>query len=140
MLGEADFKHNNYNNIELINTLRLCLQNITHTNIIICTPTYVQGALMYNYKVEMFNNMLYVELQNNKYTYFCDTNEKLTPQMFSEFSGRINKYGLRYTLQNIMERFKIDFIDFPYIITEDEQLKNSKNTVPFQNNNCLFRV
>lgn len=142
LLGEADFKLD-CNFIELINTLTDAIKDINMTNVIICTPTYVLGAPVYNYKIELFNTLLQVELQKNQFVHFFDSNESLNYEMFSDLSGRINKFGLIHIFKTIMMNMKIDFQRFPIIITYDSdcnraiEKSSESNYIP---SNQLFRV
>lgn len=93
-IGEQDINRND-NIIEFINNIRESLKKITHTNKIICLPTYVCGALIYNYQVELFGNLLAMDMQSNDYAYLFDTNRNLTLDMFSNYSGKITKFGIK---------------------------------------------
>lgn len=112
LLGETDFKNNN-NYIELVRYIRSCISGLNHTNIIICAATYILGSPIYNYKVELFNSLLYMELQNNKCTYFFDTNAYLNFEMFSNYTGKVNNQGLRKVYERLIDNIKIDFENFP---------------------------
>ncbi|CAH1646890.1 unnamed protein product [Spodoptera littoralis] len=93
-ISELDIKENNdYGKV--IRSIRESLQVVTHTNIIICSPTYIAGAPMYNFKVDMFNNLLYQSIQKYKYAYFYDSNHNLSHEMLSYTTGKINSYGIR---------------------------------------------
>lgn len=94
--------------INLINAIKNALKTITHTNIVICVPTYIMGAPIYNFKVEMFNNLLYMDLQNNKYAYIFDSNRDLSTEMFSTATGKINKIGMYNIYNRIMDNISID--------------------------------
>lgn len=123
LLGDSDIKTNS-NFINLVKVINESLRQITHTNIIICTPTYVRGSPIYNYKVEIFNNLIYMDLEYHKYAYFFDSNNDLEFKfdLFSNRSGKLNKAGLNFIFKNIMDRIKIDFSLFPYVkINENEQ-------------------
>lgn len=123
VLGETDIKTND-NFIDLVKLIRESLINVTHTNIIICVPTYVCGAPIYNYKIEMFNNLLCLDIQNNKYAYIFDSNHGLTFDMFSNISGRLNKNGIKCIFSDIMNRIKIDIELFPDDLTSDANAQN----------------
>lgn len=141
VLGEIDFRMN-CNFVELIGIIRNAIQEINHTNIVICTPTYIRGAPIFNYKIETFNNLLYVELQHYEHAYFFDSNDSLKLEMFSDITGRINQRGLLNIYENIMKNFRIDFEKFPLIITNKTNVEaieidsQSKNNMP----NHLFRA
>lgn len=93
-IGEQDINESD-NGIQLVNCIRDSLMKITHTNKIICLPTYVCGSLIYNYKVELFGNLLAMDMQSNDYAYLFDTNRDLTLDMFSNNTGKITKFGIR---------------------------------------------
>lgn len=99
-IGSKDITSNE-NSINLVNYLRETLQYVTHTNVIITLPTFVCGALIYNYKVEMFNSLLTMDLQTHNYAYVFDTNYDLTLDMFSYYSGKITQFGLRNVFLNL---------------------------------------
>lgn len=113
-IGETDIKYSN-NFIDSIKAINESLAQITHTNIIVCTPTYIRGAPIYNYKVEMFNDLLYTNLQYHDCAYYFDTNYDLTFEfdMFSHKTGILNKAGIQFIFKNIMNRIKIDLELFP---------------------------
>lgn len=100
-IGENEFKRQN-NYIDVINTIKNSLKNVTHTNKIICVPTYIKGALIYNYKIEMFNNLLCLDLQNNDYAHFFDSNQTLSHEMFSYRTGKINNNGFKHIYNEVL--------------------------------------
>lgn len=106
-IGENDLNNGEYLNI--LENLRNSMKNINHTNIIICTPTYKTGALIHNYKVELFNNLLCLDIKNNQYAYFFDSNSTLSLEMFSSSSGKLNKYGWRKIFEQILCNILIDY-------------------------------
>lgn len=118
-VGEQDLI-NSDNSINLVNYIRESLLNITHTNKIICVPTYVCGALIYNYKVEMFNNLLTMDMQSNNYAYIFDTNRDLTLDMFSYHSGKITKYGIKNVFVSLMI-----FLEYIHTNCANETLNNN---------------
>jgi hypothetical protein len=96
---------------------------------------------MYNYKIEMFNSLLYVELQNNQYVHFFDSNVSLTYDMFSVMSGRINNFGLQNMFRTIMDNIRIDFDIFPFIHSNtdiDNAIASTESC--YSSTNHLFRV
>lgn len=130
MMGEKDFK-NTENHVQLIQQIRTCLKKITHTNVILCAPTYVLGAPIYNYKIETFNTLLLQDLENHEYAYFFDSNKDLTLDMFTYKTGKLNNYGKRTIFNKIMERLAVDFRNFPLYecnINEDLEINTSKDT------------
>lgn len=102
LLGEIDFK-GKHDNTELVRNIRNVVQKITHTNVIICLPTYICGAPIYNYVVEMFGKLLINDIQIDNYCYVFDTNQDLSFDMFSYYSGGLNKYGIRNVFLNIQK-------------------------------------
>lgn len=126
LLGDSDIKTDN-NYIDLVKEINESLRQMTHTNIIICTPTYVRGSPIYNYKIDTFNNLLYMDLEYHKYAYFFDSNNALEFKfdMFSDRTGKLNKSGINFIFKNIMERIKIDLRLFPYVDI-NENKRNSQ--------------
>lgn len=133
MIGDQDFKGNE-DSIELVKQIRETLKHITFTNIIICTPVYVTGALIHNYKVEMFNNLLHMDIEYYNYAYFFDTNRNLTLEMFSYKTGKLNRLGIKCIFESIFNRMSVDIQDYPIdyeyknkIITSTSQVQNIQN-------------
>lgn len=75
MIGEKDFEETN-NYLDIIYLIKKQLENIQNTNIILCLPTYRYGKYntMYNWRVEHFNNLLYLDTQHHGYAVTYDTN------------------------------------------------------------------
>lgn len=75
LIGENDFyKTDNYVNI--IVKLRETLQKVQNTNIIICVPTFKLSnySILFNWRIETFNNLLYLDLQTYNYATVFDSN------------------------------------------------------------------
>ncbi|KAF9409065.1 hypothetical protein HW555_011449 [Spodoptera exigua] len=106
-IGENDIK-NSY----ILENMNNSLKNITHTNIVVCTPTFIRGALIHNYRVELFNNLLSLDIKSNQYAYFFDSNYSLNLDMFSHNTGKINKYGWREIFSQIRSKIFIDYDQF----------------------------
>lgn len=104
LIGEEDFKKSNANT-DLISHIKEKLKPITHTNIIVAVPTYVCGAPLYNYKVEVFNCNLSNSLKSLRWVHCFDSNLDLSVNMFSGITGKINKLGIN----NIFENISINF-------------------------------
>lgn len=142
-IGEEDFhKTNNYCN--LIAETREVLKNITHTNIILCLPTYNfnGSSLMYNWRIETFNNMLYLDNLSHNYAWLLDSNLQLSydNKMFSERTGKLNNTGMLNIYQNL--KLLIDDLT-SYYGTEDNAVlsgspSNSEKTE--QSNLDFFRL
>lgn len=101
MIWERDFRRT-CNYAEPIRSIRESLQRITHTNIIFYTPVYVYGALIYNYKIELFDNLLYSDIQKYSY-YFFDSNHYLSFDMFSHRTRKLNKDGIKNINVTLMD-------------------------------------
>lgn len=106
-IGENDINEEG-DHINKIHKIRTCLQKVNHTNIIICAATYVAGAPIYNFKAETFNNLLYLDIQNNEYAYFFDSNRDLSLDMFSYGTGKITNYGMRNIHDRIISNILYD--------------------------------
>ncbi|KAF9418603.1 hypothetical protein HW555_004651 [Spodoptera exigua] len=85
-IGEKDIQNGNH--ADILHNLNYSMKNITHTNIVICTPIYVKGALIHNYKVEFFNNLLLTDIKNNEYAYFFDCNATYRMKCFPTIPGK----------------------------------------------------
>lgn len=106
LIGETDFLvTKNYFN--LILTIREYLGKIIHTNVILCAPTYKYSnySMVYNWRVEQFNNLLYLDITSHQHAYFLDTNKNLACDntMFWFKSGAINNYGMQIAFKDIAQ-------------------------------------
>ncbi|KAL4718924.1 hypothetical protein ACJJTC_018285 [Scirpophaga incertulas] len=98
IIGEADFNYSQ-NFRALIKRMRENLVNIRNTNIIVTAPIYICGKPLYNYRVEVFNNILSRDMLSHNYGHLIDSNEDLTLDMFSLISGRVMRRGVRSILE-----------------------------------------
>lgn len=131
MIGETDFLNTN-NYVELVTTLRQTILKLTHTNVIICLPTYICGAGLYNCRVETFNNLMCLDILTHNYAILFDSNHDLTYSMFSERTGRLNSYGLQHICENVNEIIKT--------LIESSNNLNIRATVgQYPNNTKFFR-
>ncbi|CAD0204090.1 unnamed protein product [Chrysodeixis includens] len=133
MIGKEDFvKTINYHN--LIAHIRSTLQTLKHTNIIICTPTYrYHGySVLYNSRVEAFNNMLCNDNDTFKYAIVMDSNLKLScnHSMFSVNKGTLNNNGMRNIFKNLNILIKKN---------ETNSKQNNLNKVSEDTQNIFFR-
>lgn len=112
MMGDQDLKDTG-ESIKIIGMIRETFTKIKHSNVIICCPTYIQGAPIHNYKIEMFNHLLYMDIVNHKYAYFVDSNCDLSSETFSYMTGKINKLGLERIYKGIYHRLLIDIKTYP---------------------------
>lgn len=104
LIGEEDFrKTNNY--FDIVIEIRKTLEYIKNTNIILCVPTYKYNCrnLMFNCRVETFNNLLHLDVTTHKYAYLFDSNLNLSCDytMFSKYTGRLNNDGMKNIFDNI---------------------------------------
>lgn len=60
-MGGNDIK-SEINYIKMINMTRDSLQKVVHTNKIICKLKFLKVAPIYNFKVDTFNNLLYLDV------------------------------------------------------------------------------
>lgn len=111
LMGENDIKATS-DYINMINMIRKSLEKVTHTNNVICLPTYITGAPIYNFRVEMFNNLLNLDLQNNDYAYLFDSNRELSLDMFSNTTGKLKKQGMKCIYDGVMNNIIIDLCAF----------------------------
>lgn len=100
LVGESDFTTSK-DYIQLIYQIREKTRSLYHTNIIIAAPTYICGAMIYNYRIEMFNNLLNLDIQTHNYAYLVDSNRPLTYDMFSPYNGKLNKKGMQRIIHQI---------------------------------------
>lgn len=105
LLGESDF-YQQKDFKALIREMRKYLQDIIHTNIIVVPPTYICGAPIFNYKVEVFNRALYNDATEHQHIHMFDSNRDLTYTMFSMRTGKLNKIGMRTIFSNIQKLIK----------------------------------
>lgn len=100
LIGDSDFR-SSQNYISLVQNIRVSLEKVKHTNIILATPTYVCGATIYNCRVETFNSLLYMDVLVHEHAYFLDSNLKLSLDMFSSWTGKLNNRGMENIFQQI---------------------------------------
>lgn len=100
LIGEADFNSTN-DSINMILAIRESLKKVQHTNVILCVPTFKckSYANMFNWRIENFNNLLYLDVMTHEHCYTLDSNKRLTydHSMFSKTTGSINDLGM-YTI------------------------------------------
>lgn len=130
LVGEEDFKItcNYFNTIVYI---RNVLKQLTHTNVIICYPTYILGNYtnICNHRIETFNNLLYLDLITHEHAYYLDSNYYLSwDNMFDNLTGRINNRGMRNIFENLQEF--INEINVKNMINCTENVNNCSTTQP----------
>lgn len=101
LIGEDDFKRSN-DLVALVQYIRESVKNITFTNLILACPTFICGRPLYNARVDIFNHLLFKDLNNyNKCFYAYDCNSNLKPEMFSMWSGKLSNSGMNNIIENL---------------------------------------
>lgn len=104
IIGEKDFESSR-NYFELVTFIRGELQKVHNTNIIICLPTFRcnEFSTMYNWRVETFNNLLYMDNLSYEYAYILDSNLNLSfdSNNFTGQSGFLNDKGLTIVFRDL---------------------------------------
>lgn len=124
LLGDEDFKNTN-NYFEIIFHIREVLQNIHHTNVIICAPTYKYGynANLFNCRVETFNSLLYLDVLTYEHLYLLDSNLNLSYDynLYDKRTGSVSNRGMYIIFKDLNDLIidiqynnsKCDEIDIP---------------------------
>lgn len=134
MIGDQDFRTSNHFNAKaLVHELRLELGKVKHTNVILCTPTYICGAPLYNYRVEIFNKYLIDDIQTHKYSYVLDSNLNVTFDMFSYSTGKITNIGIKNVFADIQRLLRGIEYEPIQATTKPIEKKNNKvqGTIPY---------
>lgn len=104
MVGEKDFR-TSQNYYTLVKNIRNKLISLNHTNIIICLPTFKCHGLaqLYNRRIEIFNKLLYLDLQKHEYAFILDSNRYLEYdyRMFNGPQGALNNRGMANVISNL---------------------------------------
>lgn len=104
-IGEEDFRKT-HNYLELVIFIRETLIELSHTNFIICLPTFkymIDANLMYNSRVETFNNLIYLDINTCNYAYLLDSNSNLSYDYdtYSKRYGTLNSSGLNIVMSDL---------------------------------------
>lgn len=102
IIGETDF-NTTKNYFEIISSIRNNLKKCLHTNVIICLPSYRLNASVYNSRIELFSNLLILDVETHKNAYWLDTNLDLDtyPNMYHLKTGAINRKAVSNIFKNI---------------------------------------
>lgn len=104
LIGEEDFMVTK-NYFDQIVFIREALRNITHTNVIICLPTYkcIDFVNMHNWRVENFNNLLYLDIITHEHAYLLDSNKNIyyDYSLYNAKTGIINDKGIRAVFKDL---------------------------------------
>lgn len=140
LIGEADFNITN-DSINMILAIRESLQKVQHTNDIFCVPTFKckSYANMYNWRIENFNNLLYLDVMTHEHCYTLDSNKHLTydHSMFSKTTGAINDLGM-YTMFRDIKAQMESIIQYNAGITQNDncisnEISNQNSILNFDN-------
>lgn len=140
-IGDEDFNTTN-EYFSLIYCIREKFQNIMHTNTIICLPTFRYGPYqnMFNWRVENFNNLLYLDISTHKYSHLLDSNLNLTydSSMFYTRTGVINNRGTRVIIKDL---YNLMFYMKVHVHSENLDTNTNMNidTYPQSSGSQLFR-
>lgn len=91
---------------------------------------------MYNWRVETFNNLLYLDISTHLHAYIIDSNSKLSYsyRMFNKLTFKINDYGMRIifkSLNNFINNFK-DYNNY-IRLPQEEHITDSLDQMFFRN-------
>ncbi|KAJ8709634.1 hypothetical protein PYW08_009638 [Mythimna loreyi] len=141
LIGSEDF-NSTKNYSDLISNMRENLLMLSHTNIILCLPTYRCNdySSMFNWRIEMFNSLLYHDIQIYDYAVIFDSNLNLLYDytMFSKNSGRLNNRGMRTIFDNLKyEIMDSDISNHTCTTPETETNSDIQNS---SRNSDFFRV
>lgn len=105
MIGEEDFKTTKCY-LDIITFMRNALDIIKNTNIIITLPTYKYNNnynILYNSRVEMFNNMLYMDNSTHQYSYLLDSNLNLSyhHSTYIRSAGALKDCGMKIIFEDL---------------------------------------
>lgn len=106
-IGEEDFRRT-HNYIELVTFIREKLRTLTHTNFIICLPTfkYMENKnIMFNSRIDTFNNLIYMDVETHEYAFILDSNLNLpyTYETYNQRYGRLNNKGLNIIFRDLQD-------------------------------------
>ncbi|KAJ0179867.1 hypothetical protein K1T71_004458 [Dendrolimus kikuchii] len=139
-IGEEDLKKTN-DYVELIIHIRQIISKVQNTNIVLIAPTYKCGKYtnMFNWRVEHFNNLLYLDILTHEHAYIIDSNQNLNYDhtMFCRKFGHVNNFGIRIIFKDINKCINDIIISNNKVSTNDNNKVNYDNTLENQSN--LFR-
>lgn len=105
LVGENDFQISQ-DYTALISYIKEELKKLTFTNIIVLSPSYICGAPIYNYRVEIFNESLYNDMKQHNYGLLIDSNRYVTLDMFSTATGKLKNIGMKTILEEVAQLIK----------------------------------
>lgn len=109
MMGHEDFR-STLDYYDLINKIKYILQEISHTNVLLCLPVFKCGRYynsVMNWRIESFNKVLYDDRHKHE-NYPCkivDSNFHLRydDSMFNRRTGLLKNYGMTIIFKQIYE-------------------------------------
>uniref|UniRef100_A0A2A4JXQ3 Uncharacterized protein n=1 Tax=Heliothis virescens TaxID=7102 RepID=A0A2A4JXQ3_HELVI len=126
LLGERDFTVSK-NYAYLVDYIKCKLEKLLHTNIVFCCPTFKLGwdTILFNSRIEAFNQLIYQSNRVFNYVYTFDTNRQLkySYEMFSKYTGKINNSGMNKifkNLKNYLELFEQPIHDDSYNLSHKQ--------------------
>lgn len=138
-ISNQDFVHT-MDYAELVADIRKTVHQITHTNIILCTPTYYYGfgTDTINRRIYNFNELLLQDILLHKHALIFDTNKHLTYDysMFHKPTRKVNNNGLRTIFQHLRLYMKEQITVF----RPTNNCINIDLTINDSRTNNLFRV
>lgn len=142
MIGDKDFE-TSMDYKSLVNMLRTELLKIQNTNVFICLPTFRHGlytSLLFNERVDTFNNLLYRDNLTHEYAYVLDSNENLTydNRMCTIFKGNLNNKGLRQVFKDLSSL--VDDVMLGNLQNLPTELKKDSNHNSLINETQFFRT
>lgn len=107
LIGAEDFKQTD-NYMGLILKVREILKAISHTNILVCAPTFKHGVTntdIFNSRIEIFNNMICLDIMTHEHAFILDSNLNLKydSTMFHSKNGALNRTGLKTIFHDIKQ-------------------------------------
>lgn len=127
-IGEEDFR-TTHNYIELVSFIREKLLPLNHTNFIICLPTFKymeKHNIMYNSRIDTFNNLLYMDVQTYMYAYVLDSNLNL-PYTYNTYNrhSTLNNKGLNIIVSDL-EQLVIKLCSLDKVFSDVDCAQNNK--------------
>lgn len=140
LIGQEDFKTTK-DYLKMIISIRDVLKTITHTNVILCSPTYILRShnSLYNARIETFNNLLCLDLLAHEHAYFLDSNKNLKADfsMFNKNTGLINNKAIRTVFEDLKALIDdIDHTNIEYLNELSENIDIQDGTDENGNNSC----
>lgn len=114
----------------------MTLQKLTHTNIIICLPTfrYSKYMTLFNRRIEMFNSLLFSDNTKYEYAYILDSNRNLkyTSEMFVGSQGILKNICYRIIfsdLNKLIEKVSNHYMLCNYEPLDDQNKSPSTESI-----------